>query len=523
MARTVAKWVVLHSVVMVFGMSMDAWPTTGRLMKQASADTLDTALAMTYRNNPQIDAERARLRATDENVARAMSGYRPTISGEVTVGVQGTNTDTGLTTDGTSPPRTYSLALAQPLFRGFRTVNAVSEAEANVRAGQQLLRSVEQDALQAAVTAYGDVLRDIAVLRLRESNLTFLTRQLRATRERFTAGEVTRTDIAQAAARRSIAISAISAAAADLKSSQARYRRIVGRQPGRLSQPPVPSDKLPRSLNQALEIGLRENPLIVRALYTEQAARLAVDVIIGELLPSTQIEAQYQLRKDPNPLSQRSEAGILLGRLSLPLYQGGSTRARVRQAKHLHVSRVQEIEQQKTFVRQQIIAAWTALEAAQSRMISDQAQVDANEVALEGVQEEERVGQRTLLDVLDAQQELLDARVNLTRTRRDIIVNAYAVLGAIGRLDGTSYGLSGEIYDPAQHYHNVRAEWFKISISDRDGHREDLTLSKSGLRKWVQNNIDRKTEQKASVFRKLSEGVKEGLDNVWQTETTFHK
>jgi outer membrane protein len=485
----------------------------------ALAENLDSALASAYRYNPQIDAERARLRATDENVARAMSGYRPTINSEMTAGVQNSNTDPSSAADGTSGPRTFSITLAQPLFRGFRTVNAVSEAEASVRAGQQTLRIVEQDVLQAAATAYVDVVRDLAELRLRQSNLEFLSRELKATQDRFSVGEVTRTDVAQARARRAAAVSAISTAQANLKSSRARYRRIIGREPGRLFEPPVPNRKIPRSLERALSIGLQENPLIVRSLYNEQAARFAVDTIIGELLPSAQLEAQYQLRKDPNPITQRSETGTLLGRLSIPLYQGGETRARVRQAKHTHVSRLQEIEQQKTIVREQIITAWTAFQAAKNQLVSDRSQVEANQIALQGVQEEERVGQRTLLDVLDAQQELLDSRVNLSRTRRNIIVNAYTLLSAIGRLDGTSYGVSNVVYDPDQHYHDVRAEWFKISITDKHGHKEDLDLAKQATKDWVRDNVNRGIEQKKAVYNKLGETIKEKVYGPWHSET----
>lgn len=485
----------------------------------ARAESLDQTLAAAYRYNPEIDAERARLRATDENVARAMSGYRPTINSDMTVGVRGQNTDPPSGADGTSNPRTFSLTLSQPLFSGFRTVNAVSEAEANVRSGQQALRIVEQNILQSAATAYVDVVRDIAVLRLRQSNLEFLTRELRATQDRFQVGEVTRTDVAQARARRSAAVSAISTAEADLKSSRATYRRIVGREPGRLFEPPVPNRKLPKSLKAALRIGAQEAPLIVQALYNEQAARFAVDTIIGELLPSAQLEAQYSLSKDPNPVTQRSESGSLIGRLTIPLYQGGETRARVRQAKHTHVSTIQVIEQQRTVVREQVITAWTAFEAAKNQLVSDQAQVDANQIALQGVQEEERVGQRTLLDVLDAQQELLDSRVNLTLTRRNIIVNAYSLLSAIGRLDGTSYGVSEIVYDPDQHYHDIRAEWFKISITDKHGKKEDFDLKKQATKDWIRDNFDRGIAQKRDVYNKLGDTIKEKVHGGWHGST----
>lgn len=441
----------------------------------AAAETLANALATAYRYNPQIDAERARLRATDEGVARAMSSFRPDFTAQVDVGVQRQNTVPSSPADGRSRPRGYQLNFVQPLFTGFQATNAVNEAEANVRAGQQTLRNVEQTVLQAVVTAYMDVVRDTALLRLRENNLDFLSKELRATQDRFEVGEVTRTDVAQARARRSAAVSDISLAKANLKSSRARFERLVGRPPGRLHAPPLPRHVLPKSLREAVEIALQQNPAVVAALYQEQSAKYAVDRITGELSPTVQLEATYQKRRDPSPLTESSETGAVTARMQIPFYRGGDTHARVRQAKHTHVSRIQEIEQARTEAREQATSAWSLFQASQAQLQSDQAQVDAQQIALQGVQEEERVGQRTLLDVLDAQQELLNAQVTLTSTRRDIIVNAYAVLSAIGRLDGAQYSVAATVYDPDVHYHEVRRKWFGISITrdaDRDRRHE---------------------------------------------------
>ncbi|MEL6299690.1 MAG: TolC family outer membrane protein [Pseudomonadota bacterium] len=442
----------------------------------AAGESLNSALAAAYKNNPQIEAERARLRATDEDVARAMSGYRPTITSTLSTSVRNGNTDPASPTDGRSRPRSFSLELTQPLFRGFQTRNAVSEAEANVRAGQQSLRSVEQTVLLDAVTAYMNVVRDSAILRLRRANLTFLAQELRATQERFNVGEVTRTDVAQARARRAAAQSAIDLARANLDASRALYRRVVGRVPTQLQSPGEPRAKLPRSLKAALSAGLEENPTVVQALYLEQAARFTVDRIFGELLPQAQLEASYSSTRDPNPAVEKSEEGTVTGRLTIPLYQGGEPRARLRQAKHTHVSRIQEIERARTVVREQVVSAWALLLAARAQLVSGQAQVDANQIALDGVRAEERVGQRTLLDVLDAQQALLDSRVTLVATRRDVVVNAYTLLSAMGQLDGVSYGVATIVYDPDVHYHEVRRKWWSISITDRDGRRHHVDL-----------------------------------------------
>ena len=446
----------------------------------ARADTLANALATAYRYNPQIDAERARLRATDEGVAQAMSSFRPDFTATVDVGVQSSNTNPASAADGRSRPRGYQLNFVQPLFTGFQATNAVNEAEANVRAAQQTLRSVEQTVLQAVVTAYMDVVRDTALLRLRENNLDFLSKELRATQDRFEVGEVTRTDVAQARARRSAAVSDISLAKANLKSSRARFERLVGRTPGRLMPPPLPKHVLPKSLHKAIAISLQQNPTVVSALYQEQSAKFAVDRVTGELSPTVQLEAAYQKRRDPNPITELTETGSVTARMQIPFYRGGDTHARIRQAKHTHVSRIQEIEQARTEAREQTTSAWSLFRASQDQLKSDQAQVDAQRIALQGVQEEERVGQRTLLDVLDAQQELLNAQVTLTSTRRDIVVNAYAVLSAIGRLDGDQYGVASTVYDPDVHYHEVRRKWFGISIT-RD---EDRDRSRARDRGW---------------------------------------
>ncbi|MEL6298763.1 MAG: TolC family outer membrane protein [Pseudomonadota bacterium] len=438
----------------------------------AQADTLNQALAAAYKNNPEIDAERARLRATDEGVAIANSGFRPDISASVNVGVQNTNTVPDSPTEGRSRPRGYALNLNQTLFQGFQIVNSVNEAEANVRAGQETLRDVEQRVLLQAATAYVDVVRDLAILRLRQANLTFLQRQLQATQDRFQVGEVTRTDVAQARAARAAAASAIDLARANLRASRARYRQAVGQAAKNLREPRLPSRLLPKTVAQAIAVARRQNPAVIRALYLEQAARFTVARITGQLAPSVTLEAQYSKQRDSTAASELNEQGSLTARMNIPLYQGGETYAQIRQAKHQHVGRIQDIETARQQVRSDAVSAWSLFLASQAQLTSAQVQVDANRIALQGVQEEERVGQRTLLDVLEAQQTLLDSEVALSTTRRDIVVNAYTLLSAMGRLDGIQYRVASKLYDPDVHYHEVRRKWFGLSITHRDGRRE---------------------------------------------------
>jgi outer membrane protein len=441
----------------------------------ALSETLNEALASAYKVNPRLDAARATLRATDEEVPRAISGYRPTITGEADTSFENTFTRPPrvFNGDGSSNPRGYSVQLVQPLFRGFRVVNTVAEAEATVRAGRETLRSVEQSVLLEAVTAYLDVVRDQAIVRLRENNVTVLTRDLRATQDRFNVGEVTRTDVAQAQARRAAAVSALDLAKSNLQTSRATYERVIGHPPSNLVEP-KPSAQVPKTLADSSEISARENPAVVAALYREQGARHAIDRIRGERLPSAQLEAGYQKRFDPQVGIDMQETTTVTGRVTVPFYSGGEVEARIRQAKHTHVGRLQEIEQARTEVLAQVVAAWSQLIAAKAQLESDQASVDANRIALAGVREEERVGQRTLLDVLNAEQELLNSEVNLVTTKRNLVVASYNVLSTIGRLNSQELGVSSLVYDPDAHYLEVRSKWFDVNITHSDGRREVL-------------------------------------------------
>jgi outer membrane protein len=369
--------------------------------------------------------------------------------------------------------------LVQPIFRGFQTTNAVNAAEANVRAGRESLRQVEQDVLLSAVTAYGDVVRDQAVVRLRENNLKFLTAELKATEDRFSVGDVTKTDVAQAQARRALAQSDLDLSRANLKSSRAIYEQIVGSPPQNLVEPNPNVKLVPRSVDEAIGIGTRENPAVVGSLYTEQAARYIVDQIRGELLPEASVEATYQDRFDSSSTNFESESASVVGRLNVPIYaNGGEVYARVRQAKHTHVAAIQAIEQARASVQSQVVQAWSQLQGFKAQLRSDRSQISANTTALSGVREEEKVGQRTLLDVLNAQQELLSSQVQLETTKRNVLVASYSVVAAIGRLNVAEVGAVDAAYDPQIHYEEVRSKWWGIDITHQDGRREHMDLWK---------------------------------------------
>lgn len=462
-----------------------AWPKTLRrcalaglvgvwvlLPPPAMAETLRSALAAAYKFNPRLDAERARLRATDEEVPRAKSGYRPSITGSADVGYQRTETKPSTGGGPESHPKGYGVTATQPIFSGFRTLNAVNAAEATVRAGRESLRIVEQSVLLEAVTAYVDVVRDQAVVRLRENNVNVLTREFRATQDRFSVGEVTRTDVAQAEARRAASVSALDLARANLKTSRATYERVIGHPPSNLEEPRAQDRRLPASVTDAVAVGSKESPNVVAALYLEQAARYTVDLIWGELLPTVQVDADYAKRYDQSSGIDELESTSVTGRVIVPFYEGGEVRARVRQAKHTHVSRLQEVEQARTENQALVVSTWSLLMASKAQLESDQVQVTASRTALTGVREEERVGQRTLLDVLNAEQELLNAEVQLATTRRNLVVASYNVLSAVGRLTAQDLAVTAEVYDPEVHYQEVRRKWFGISITRPDGSSE---------------------------------------------------
>jgi outer membrane protein len=444
---------------------------------EVRAEGLNDTLAQAYRYSPQLDAERARLRATDEDVARANSGYRPDIRASADAGREHTSTRPSSINNGSNSPKGYAIQLVQPIFKGFQVTNAVNSAEASVRAGREQLRSVEQQVLLDAVTAYGNVVSNQAIVRLRENNLSFLNTELKATRDRFAVGEVTKTDVSQAEARLALGQSELDLARANLNSVRAVYLQVVGAPAQKLKEPNLNSKLLPGSLDEAIAIGTRENPSVVGALYAEQAARFQVDQIRGELLPEAQLEATYTDRFDSSRSLEEAETASIVGRLNVPIYaNGGEVHARVRQAKHNHLARIQEIEQSRAAAQSQVAQAWAQLIGFRAQRLSDKAQIDANQTALNGVREEEKVGQRTLIEVLNAQQELLQSQVQLETTKRNVLVATYSVIAAIGRLSVSEVGAVDSVYDPQIHYEEVRRKWWGIDITHDDGRSEHMDL-----------------------------------------------
>jgi outer membrane protein len=438
-----------------------------------SADTLEAALARAYAGNPTLNAQRAATRAVDEQVPQALSGYRPQIFGSASVSAQASESRTGnQSRTATGYPRDVGVSIQQNLFDGFRTPNAVRAAEATVLASRESLRNTEQNVLFDAVEAYMNVLRDFAIFDLQRNNVELINEDLRATRERFDVGEVTRTDVAQADARLASGRSQVSVAEANLKASRAIYRQRIGNDPGKLYPGSAIDRLLPRSIDEAIRIGHGEHPAVLAALYNVDAAQMQTKVIEGELLPTLSVEAGVTNSWNNGgsgggtSLRGRETSGSVTGRLTVPIYQGGGVSSRVRQSKETLGQRRIEADLTREEVRAAIVSAWGALEGARAQIVAAQAQVEAGQIALNGVREESKVGQRTTLDVLNAQQELLNGRVTLITAQRDRVVASYALYQAIGRLSATGLKLAVSEYRPTEHYEQVRDKWFGLRTPD---------------------------------------------------------
>jgi outer membrane protein len=431
----------------------------------AHAETIGDALSAAYRSNPQILAERARQRATDEGVPRALSNWRPTVTFSTQGGKGEDEIKQGdVTATRSRTPYLFSLNVRQPLYRGGRTLAETSRAENLVQRGRALLQTIEQQVLVDAAAAYANLLRDQAVLDLQTNNEQVLTRQLGAARDRFQVGEITKTDVAQAEARLSRARADRILAEGNVAASRANYLRVIGEAPGRLA-PATPPVNLPTSEQMAQNVA-QDNPTIVAARFAERAALDDVDLVAGELLPTLSLNGELSRQNEITQEEFKQDKAEIQAVLSVPLYQAGSVEARVREAKQTAGQRRIEIEDQRRRTREDVTRNWEALVASRARVVAFQTQIRANEIALEGVEQEARVGSRTTLDVLDAEQELLDARVNLVRAQRDEVVAAYQVAQAIGKLTARDLSLPVEIYDPSVYYTQTRGRWIGTSTGD---------------------------------------------------------
>jgi outer membrane protein len=442
----------------------------------ALADTIEAALVRAYQNNPQLNAQRAQVRATDENVPQALSGYRPKVSVNASVGYQYTDTISTAggdlnrlvrtETSGTNAPRSVGATVTQTLYNGQITANRTRAAESQVSGAREALRSLEQTVLLSASTIYMDYLRDAAIVEVQKSNVRVLEQTLKQTRDRFNVGEVTRTDVAQSEAQLAAGKTQLLTAEANLTTTRSNFRRIIGNEPENLA-PGSPVDRfLPPTLPNAVNLGLIENPNVTAAMFGIDLNYLQVKVAEGALLPTVTFQAAVQQSNESTLTLQKSFGASATAQLTVPVYQGGAEYSLIRQSKESLAQQRLFLEQTRDQARANVVTAWGQLVAGKAQVQSAQSQVSASEIALNGVREEAKAGQRTTLDVLNAQQALVNARVALVTAQHDRVVASYSVLSTVGRLSPQVLGLATTVYDPSVHYQQVRDSWAGVRTPD---------------------------------------------------------
>ncbi|HWA92499.1 MAG TPA: TolC family outer membrane protein [Rhizomicrobium sp.] len=459
--------------------------------------TLDEALAIAYETNPELAAAQAGLRANDEEVAKANGGWRPTISVGATYGVEkyffpvAINGGGIIVTGPNAGPKSKAVfgsqtqivngsitdhplqgqaVITQPLFRSGRTIAEISRAKALVRSGRAQLTATEQTVLFNAATAYMNVVRDGAIVKLREHNVEVLRRQRDSTQLEFKAGSLTRTDTAQAEARLATAQSDLTTARGQLATSRADFMRQIGRPAETLERKPA-LPKVPDESDKVLNWALRQNPSLLTAQANERAANYAVDDAWGAMGPTLSVQGQYLYSQSAlnsvqgfgadggSPQAVTNHGVAIIGQLNVPIYQAGVEEASVRQARELHAQSKLNVAVADRQVRDAVETNWATYQSALGTIESKEATAKADAIAFEGVSKEQQVGGRTVLDVLNAEQELLNAQVALVTSQRDAVVAAYAVLASGGALTAKSLGLKVKLYDPLEHYDNDAAAW----------------------------------------------------------------
>ena len=435
------------------------------------AETMESALLRAYRNNPQLNAQRASVRVIDENVPQALAGYRPKVAGTFSAGV---GYDDALADGslgkkiehGDQTPHSAGITVTQTLYNGNQTANQTRAAESQVLGAREGLRLMEQSVLLAAATIYMDDLRDAAILEVQRSNTHVLELTLRQTRDRYSAGLVTPTDVAQSEAQLAAAKSQELAAESTLTTTRANFRRIIGIEPANLA-PASPVDRyLPATQRGAVELALRENPNVTAAMYGVDVSFLTVKINEGALLPTVSLQAAVSKVWDPSITLINQFTAAATAQVNVPVYQGGAEYALIRQSKETLEQQRLTMEQVRDQARADLMTAWGQLVATKAQVAAAQSQVEASELAYLGTTKEAQVGQRTVIDILNAQQTLVNARVALVTAQHDRIVASYTVLNAIGRLSPQVLHLSTQTYDPSIHYQQVRDNWIGVRTPD---------------------------------------------------------
>ncbi len=428
------------------------------------AQTLEEAMVAAYETNPTLLAARAELRAVNEGVPQALSGWRPNIVLEGSVGGQLQNVQPNDVGDNWQKdiPQNVELRVTQPIYRGGRTEASVDSAVALVSAQRALLTATEQTVLLAVVEAYMDVWRGQAVLELTRANEERLRRQRQAALDRFNVGEITRTDVSQAESRLAGATAERIEAEGLLETAKAVFRQVTGLEPVSITQAP-PITGLPPTLADVIRLAEEEEPQVRASRLLEDSALADVRERLGALLPEVNIVGVLAYSRDTGGFTDSTSSARILAQVSVPIYQQGLTYSSVRQAKQVASKRRLEIAEELRRAEQEAVSAWQALETARAKIASLRAQVRAAQVALEGVTQEATVGARTVLDVLDAEQELLVSQVELVRAQREEVVSSFRVAAAVGGLTALELNLPVVIYDPDIDYEAVRNAWFLLT------------------------------------------------------------
>jgi outer membrane protein len=427
------------------------------------------SLALAYSNSPDLNVSRATGRATDEGVGIAKSLQRPKISGSGSYGYQDYSYNKGVVAGGlgvaVSHPATIGVTLVQPLFTGFQAESKIKGAEMSVLAQQEMIRDTEQTVLLDAATAYANVVMDSTIVQLDEQNLQFLAEQVRASKDKLQVGEGTKTDLAQAESSYQSAVSTLASARATLAGSRASFVHYVGVEPKSLSGG-TPFDKyVPPSLPKAVDIAMHEQPALRAAIYNIDVAQANVSYVEGALLPQISLQGSFQHATQPIGALRSDTSSIGLN-VTVPLYQGGGEYAAVRQAKEqLGVARIQ-VDVSRENLRAIVSQQWALYVAAGTSIDAAKANISASQLALEGTIEQQKVGERTTLDVLNAENVLSAAKISLAQAQFQRSSALFAVLQAIGRFDADHLHLAAVRYDPKQHYDAVKDEWIGLRTPD---------------------------------------------------------
>ena len=429
----------------------------------ASGESLPEALAKAYQTNPQLNAERARQRGTDENVPQALAGYRPQIVASLTAGLQAVRNllPDNTIQSATLRPWTIGVTVTQTLFNGFKTANSVRVAELQVQSGREALRNVGQGVLLDAVTAYTNVLANQSLVEAQRTNVAFLQETRGITQRRLTAGDVTPTDTAQAEARLSRGQADLNAAEVNLAISQATYAQVIGNPPGTLRTAENVDRYLPRSREDALTLAFKQNPAVLAAGFDVDVASTSIRVAESSLLPTITLQgsASHSADSDPSLSTFRTDQASVVGQVTAPLYDGGTAASQTRQAKEVAAQSRLVLDQVRNQARTAAAGAWVANEGAKVAVTASESEVRAATVALQGVQKEAQGGQRTTVDVLNSEADLISAKARLIGAQRDRVIASYTLLSAVGRLDVKTLALNTPDYLPEVHYHQVRDAW----------------------------------------------------------------